>query len=288
MHASTSPTRPENSIILVTGYSGAGMSSVLKALEDLGMEVFDNFPLTLVDPLINDKEKQADKPIAIGIDTRTRGFAPDAVLETARRIGGMIVFVTCDDHELQRRFTETRRRHPLAKETSVRNGIDAEHRLLDSLKFKSDLVIDTTTLSIHDLRHILEGHFRVESQKELTVTLMSFGFKYGLPREADIVMDVRFLENPHWIAELRPLTGKNEAVGQHIEKDPHFDEFITNVKNLLVPLLPRYAHEGKKYLTIAIGCTGGRHRSVYTVEKLEKWLKGLGTPSHIEHRDIGN
>lgn len=286
--ASTHSTSDPHRLILVTGYSGAGMSSVLKALEDIGMEVFDNFPLSLVDPLVADSQAGSSRSIAIGIDTRTRGFAPEAVRETAKRLGGMILFITCDDHELQRRFTETRRRHPLALDTSVRAGIDAEHRLLDSLKFKSDLVIDTTTMSIHDLRHILEGHFRIEPQKRLTVTLMSFGFKYGLPREADIVMDVRFLENPHWIPELRPLTGRDEAVGAHIEKDPHYAQFLNDLKKLLEPLLPRYAHEGKKYLTIAIGCTGGRHRSVYTVRKLEEWLNGLDIPSHIEHRDIGN
>ena len=275
----------KNDIYLITGYSGAGMSSVLKALEDNGMEVFDNFPLALVEPLIQSEDSQKKK-IAIGIDTRTRGFSPESVIKAAEDLNAHLLFVTCDDHELQRRFTETRRRHPLAKDKSVRYGIDAEHELLDHLKVKADHVIDTTAMSVHDLRHALESSFQIESQKELTITLMSFGFKHGVPRDADIMMDVRFLKNPHWIAELRPKTGKDKEVGDHIEQDPDYNEFLENFKRLTEPLLPRYAHEGKKYLTIAIGCTGGRHRSVYTVEKLAKWLNDMGTKTHIEHRDI--
>lgn len=278
----------DTNVILVTGYSGAGMSSVLKALEDLGMEVFDNFPLTLAEPLLADAQSKGRK-IAIGTDARTRGFATENVIETAKKLGAQLLFITCDDHELQRRFTETRRRHPLAKDKSVRAGIDEERRLLEKIQYSADLVIDTTTLSVHDLRHLLEGHFAIEPQRELTLTLMSFGFKYGTPREADIIMDVRFLENPHWVTELRPLTGKDAPVGAHIEEDPHFAEFLRNFQTLLAPLLPRYAHEGKKYLTIAIGCTGGRHRSVYTVEKLAQWLKAeTGGTVHTEHRDLGD
>lgn len=277
----------QNNLVLVTGFSGAGMSSVLKALEDLGLEVFDNFPLPLVGPLVSDEQKEPRK-IAIGIDTRTRGFSTQNVIDTAQYLGAQLLFITCDDHELQRRFTETRRRHPLAKDKSVRAGIEEERRLLEKIQYSADLVIDTTTLSVHDLRHILEGHFAIQPQKELTVTLMSFGFKHGTPREADIVMDVRFLENPHWVEELRPLSGKDKAVGAHIEKDKNYEQFIENFKALINPLLPRYAHEGKKYLTIAIGCTGGRHRSVYTVEKLAQWLKGTGSLTHIEHRDLGD
>ena len=277
----------QNNLILVTGFSGAGMSSVLKTLEDLGLEVFDNFPLPLVGPLVSDKQVEPRK-IAIGIDTRTRGFSTQSVIETAQNLNAQLLFITCDDHELQRRFTETRRRHPLAKEKSVRAGIEEERKLLEKIQYSADLVIDTTTLSVHDLRHILEGHFAIQPQKELTLTLMSFGFKHGTPREADIVMDVRFVENPHWKEDLRPLSGKDKAVGDHIEKDPNYAQFIDNFKALIEPLLPRYAHEGKKYLTIAIGCTGGQHRSVYTVEKLSKWFKETGSLTHIEHRDLGD
>jgi UPF0042 nucleotide-binding protein len=291
MTQTTDITDQTPQIIVTTGYSGAGLSSVLKALEDLGFEVFDNFPLSLVQNLIDESTHtppDSRKPIAIGIDTRTRGFSPEAVLKTARDNQAVFLFITCDDHELQRRFSETRRRHPLAAGKSVRTGIDAERTLLESLQYKADLVIDTTTLSIHDLRHILEGHFHIEPQKQLSVTLMSFGYKYGIPREADIVMDVRFLANPHWIADLREKTGHDPEVGAHIEKDPQFESFLTHFKALISPLLPRYAHEGKKYLTIAIGCTGGRHRSVYTVQKLAQWLNNEGQSAHTDHRDLGN
>lgn len=277
----------KNDIYLITGYSGAGMSSVLKALEDMGIEVFDNFPLAMVEPLINNSDSKGKK-IAIGIDTRTRGFSPEAVLKQIDILKAHLLFVTCEDKELQRRFSETRRRHPLAKDKSVMHGIEAEHALLDSLKHKSDIILDTTTMSVHDLRHALEAHFQIEPQSDLTLTLMSFGFKYGVPREADIVMDVRFLKNPHWQADLRAKTGLDKEVGVYIERDQTFSDFIKNFKNLLVPLLPKYAHEGKKYFTIAIGCMGGRHRSVYTVEVLSKWLNETGSMTHVEHRDVKN
>lgn len=263
------------------------MSSVLKALEDMGIEVFDNFPLTLVEPLIHSPESQGKK-IAIGIDTRTRGFSVESVLEHANSLKAHLIFITCDDSELQRRFNETRRKHPLAKDKSVRSGIEAEHKMLDRLKSKSDVMMDTTAMSVHDLRHALEEYFQTEPQKKLTVTLMSFGFKYGIPREADIVMDVRFLKNPHWEPDLKHKTGLDEEVGAYIENDNIYAEFIENFEKMLTPLLPRYAYEGKKYLTIAIGCMGGRHRSVYTVEKIAKWLRETGSLTHIEHRDIGN
>lgn len=277
----------KNDIFLITGYSGAGMSSVLKALEDMNIEVFDNFPLKLVKPLI-ESEESSGKKIAIGIDTRTRGFSAEAVMQAANELNANLIFITCDDHELQRRFSETRRRHPLAKDKSVRAGIDAEHKLLENLKIHCDHLIDTSIMSVHDLRHALEEYFQTEPQQELTVTLMSFGFKYGIPNEADIIMDVRFLKNPHWEPLLKPKTGLDKEVGAYIEDDEIYAEFIENFERLIKPLLPRYAYEGKKYLTIAIGCMGGRHRSVYTTEKIAKWLRETGSLTHIEHRDIGN
>ncbi|MCD8562818.1 MAG: RNase adapter RapZ [Alphaproteobacteria bacterium] len=256
---------------IITGLSGAGMSSVLKTLEDLGYEVFDNFPVGLADTLVNDSATNG--PIAIGIDTRSRGFEAKAVIDTAQRLGARLIFLTCDDAELQRRFTETRRRHPMAKDRPVHVGIEQEHKLLEPFRAAADLVIDTTTLRVPDLRHILEGHFGEKTEKTLTVTLLSFGFKRGLPREADIVMDVRFLKNPHWVPELKPLSGKDKAVGDYIEADPDFSSFMENFKTLLEPLLKRYAEEGKSYLTIAVGCTGGRHRSVYVIENLAGWMR---------------
>ena len=270
-------------LLIVTGLSGAGMSSALKNLEDLGYEVLDNFPLTLIDQLLDTK---SDRPIAIGVDSRTRNFSAAKLKQAVKKYDAAMVFITCKHSELQKRFTETRRKHPLAKDRPVSDGINKEMELLKPVKEQADLVIDTTEFSIHDLRHVIDGHFARENKQRLAVTLVSFGFKNGIPREADIVMDVRFLANPHWDKKLKPLTGKDKKIGAYIEKDESFAPFIENFQNMIEPLLARYNHEGKSYLTIAIGCTGGKHRSVFTVEKLDKWFKGLKIKTHVKHRDI--
>ncbi len=270
--------------IIVTGLSGAGLSSVLKTLEDLGLEVFDNFPLKFVKPLI--KETAENDIVALGIDTRTRNFKAQTVIDTAQSINAKIIFITCDDPVLYNRFTETRRIHPLALEGTISEGIEKERKILAPIQAGADLTIDTTHLSVHDLRHILEGHFRKSNDEHLTITLMSFGFKNGLPREADIVMDVRFLKNPHWVPALKPKTGQDPEIADYINKDPAFSEFINNFETLMSPLFSRYKDGGKSYLTIAIGCTGGRHRSVYTVEHLQNWLSALGHKTRIAHRDL--
>ena len=226
------------SLTIVTGLNGAGMTSVLKTLEDFGYEVFDNFPLTLVDALLKDNRK-ARKPIAIGIDTRARGFSTKALNETAQKHKARLVFITCDDAVLQRRFTETRRRHPLALGKSVRSGIKKERQILKPLLAKADLTIDTSHLSIHDLRHILEGHFRTKGKDRLQVSLMSFAFKYGTPREADIIMDVRFLRNPHWESRLKDKTGLQKDVQTYIRRDPEYALFMHKFTDLLQILLQR-------------------------------------------------
>ncbi|MEM6781182.1 MAG: RNase adapter RapZ [Pseudomonadota bacterium] len=273
-----------NEIVVVTGLSGAGMSSALKVLEDIGYEVFDNFPLALIDPLLKDSDNT--KSLAIGIDTRTRGFDPDTILKTVHDIKANLLFLTSDEAILQKRFTETRRTHPLATDRPVSAGIRKELEILYSLRESADLVIDTTALNIHDLRRVIDGHFARKETGSLALTLMSFGFKFGVPREADLVMDVRFLKNPHWEKELKDFTGLDPQVGTYIQSDDNFASFIENFKNLIEPLLPRYAHEGKSYLTIAIGCTGGKHRSVFSVETLKPWLEDQGFPVHIKHRDM--
>lgn len=272
-------------IIIVTGLSGAGLSSALKILEDLGYEVFDNFPVSLIDPLLKETQKDKQK-LAIGIDTRTRGFEPDNIIEKSKTIGATLLFLNADEQILQKRFTETRRKHPLATDRPVSAGIRKELEILHLLRKEANLVIDTTELSIHDLRRVLEGHLTQDQQRSLSVTIMSFGFKYGIPREADIVMDVRFLRNPHWDEKLKPLTGQNPKVGTYIEEDESLKPFLENFQNLIEPLLSRYTNEGKNYLTIAIGCTGGKHRSVYVVETLSKWLKQKNENTHIKHRDM--
>ena len=272
--------------VIVTGLSGAGMSSVLKTLEDMGYEVFDNFPLTLVDALLAESHPE-DIPMAIGIDTRSRGFDPPKLLELVERAGAELVFLYCDETVLQKRFTETRRRHPVAKDRPVSAGIKREQEWMHPLRVEADLVVDTTDLTIHDLRRLLETQFDIAKGGRLTVTLVSFGFRLGVPRDADIVMDVRFLANPHWDKALRPQTGLDAAVGAYVAADPDFAPFLKQFQAMLAPLLPRYTREGKSYLTIAIGCTGGRHRSVYTIEKLADWLKDLGHVTNVVHRDIG-
>ncbi len=275
----------QKNIVFVTGMSGAGMSASLKIFEDFGYEVFDNFPLTLVRALL--KETKAGTPVAIGIDTRSRGFNAKAIIAKAGELGARILFVHADPSVLQKRFTETRRRHPLARDKPASTGIRAELKLLQPLRDTSDINIDTSELSIHDLRHILQGHFALKRKgARLVVTLMSFAFRNGVPREADIVMDVRFLQNPHWVKNLKNKTGLDKPVGAYIKKDPAWGPFLKNFKSLLKPLLPRYAREGKSYLTIAVGCSGGRHRSVYTVEELGAWLETMGYTAHTEHRDL--
>ncbi len=275
----------DQNLLIVTGLSGAGLSSALKVLEDLGYEVFDNFPLPLIDELVA-KTPASGKPVAIGMDTRTRGFDPQGIMKKAQQYGARLVFITSDEAVLQKRFTETRRRHPLAADRPVSAGIKKELALLYPLREKADALIDTTELSIHDLRRVLAGYFGENAASRLNVTLMSFGFKNGLPREADIVMDVRFLKNPHWEADLKPLTGQDKPVQEFIAQDPAFDAFLTNFKGLVEPLLDRYRHEGKNYLTLAMGCTGGKHRSVYVVELLSQWLQQKGVTATIEHRDL--
>lgn len=267
--------------VVVTGLSGAGMTSALKDLEDFGYEVFDNFPLSLIDHLAG-----GDRPVAAGIDARARGFDAAALKTAVERLGAYLVFITADEAVLHKRFTQTRRRHPLAKDRPVAAGIKREQELLYPLRPAADLLIDTTDLSVHDLKRLLEGHFRTDGRSALTVTLMSFGFRFGLPREADMVFDVRFLKNPYWDESLRPLTGLDEPVGTYVTDDPAFDIFLQNVKNMIDPLLPLYAREGKSYLTIAIGCTGGHHRSVVTIEKMKTWLETQGLPVTVLHRDI--
>lgn len=276
--------KPDTPPLFVTGLSGAGMSSALKILEDLGYEVFDNFPLSLLDSLIAGGGHK--KPIAIGIDTRTRDFDPQDIITKVQQLSARLIFITCDEAELQRRYTETRRRHPLAADRPVSAGIKREFALLHPLRDIADPVIDTTSLSVHDLRRVLDGVFPRGARSGLTVTLQSFGFKNGLPREADIVMDVRFLKNPHWEADLKPLTGKDERVRKYVESDPAFGDFIHNFKALIEPLLERYRLEGKSYLTIALGCTGGKHRSVVVAETLAPWAQQKGIMLAVEHRDI--
>jgi UPF0042 nucleotide-binding protein len=282
--ATTSARTP---LILVTGLSGAGHSTALRALEDLGYEAVDNLPLALLNA-----PNGFDRPTAIGIDCRTRGFSAEAALERIQRLRAepglavTVLFLTCSDEVLQRRFTETRRRHPLAQDRPIADGIRQEHALLAPLAAEADLVIDSTDLAIGDLKRLMQGHFALDRKPGLAVAVLSFSYRHGLPREADLVFDVRFLANPHYLDHLRALTGRDAAVGAYIEADRNFSPFYRDLTHLLLPLLPGFEREGKSYLTLAVGCTGGRHRSVFVAERLAAWLDQQGRPVVLRHRDL--
>ena len=278
-------------VLLVTGLSGAGLSTALKTLEDLGYQAIDNLPLALVPDLVREK-KGASRPLAIGIDSRTWDFSARAVMALVRtlkadkKIAASVLFIDCQDSELQRRFTETRRVHPLAADRPVADGVARDRARLGGLLDAADLVIDTTDLTARDFRRMVAGHYALSRDHGLLVFVTSFGFKHGLPRNADLVFDVRFLDNPYWQAKLRKFSGQDKAIADYIRSDKGYDEFFGNLTTLLSGMLPRYQLEGRHYLTIAIGCTGGRHRSVFTAEELFNWIDGAGYSVAVSHRDI--
>jgi UPF0042 nucleotide-binding protein len=294
--AATAETVDTPGVLLVTGMSGAGKTSALKSLEDLGFEAIDNVPLSLIGNLVAPAQPEFNgaisRPIAIGVDIRTRDFGARAFLEQLDRLGeaggkpAPVLFMDCDDEELRRRYTETRHRHPLAQDRPVGDGIALERRLVSPLRERADVVLDTTGLAPGELKGILQGHFGPAGKKALSILVMSFSYRRGIPRQADLVFDVRFLANPHYDPALRPLTGKDALVAGFISEDADFSRFFDGLCGLLQPLLPRYAREGKSYLTIALGCTGGRHRSVFTAEKLAAWLEEEGENVRLNHRDL--
>lgn len=259
-------------VVLVSGLSGAGKSSILRTLEDLGFEAIDNPPLDLVETLA----ERAERPLAIGVDARTSGFDAQAVLASLARLRAnralapTLLFARADETVLLRRFTETRRRHPLALEGSVADGIADELRMTAALAAAAELVLDTSELTPAALRLVVEQRFGGDARATagLMVSLVSFAYPAGLPREADLVLDARFLRNPHYDFKLRPMTGLEPEVAAYVEQDPDFGRFLDCIETLLTLLLPRFIAEGKKYATVAVGCTGGRHRSVHVVEKL--------------------
>lgn len=277
-------------LLVVTGLSGAGRSTALRALEDMGYEAVDNIPLSLLPNLV--APRTAKTPLAIGVDVRTRDFAvPSLVkaldeLTAGRAIDLKLVFIDCADDRLERRFTETRRRHPLALERPVADGIRLERQRVWPLRDRADLVIDTSDLAPADLRRLLQGHFALTSQPGLTMVVVSFSYRHGLPRDADLVFDMRFLRNPHYVPTLQLLSGRDRAVAAFIEADPDFAPRFEELVAWLGNLLPRYEAEGKSYLTIAIGCTGGRHRSVYVAERLAARLASEGRRVTVMHRDL--
>jgi len=265
------PAVPRLRVVLVTGLSGGGKLSVLGALEDLGFETVDNPPLEMLSEMVGHSKRE----LAVGVDARTRGFDATRVLETLAtlranpRLRPELVYVTADEPTLLRRYTESRRPHPLAPHDRVAIGIAHEQALIGQLREAADLVVDTSDLPIGVMRRRIEQRFGPTTATDrLVVTLVSFAYRHGLPPEADLVFDARFLRNPHYEPSLRPRTGLDAEVGAFIAADPDFAAFLGRVAELVEMLLPRFVQEGKKYATIAIGCTGGRHRSVYLIEKL--------------------
>lgn len=278
---------PSRRLVLVTGLSGAGKASILAALEDCGFRTVDNPPLDLLPDLV----RRTDGDLALGVDTRGRDFAPEAVLATLAHLRGRpgwhaeLVYATAEEAVLLRRYTETRRRHPLARGGRVADGIAAEAALTAPLKAAADLVIDTSDLPLRGLRALIERRYGQPGLR-LAIGLVSFAYPKGLPREADLVFDLRWLSNPHDDPVLRPLTGLDPAVAAHVEADPDFAQFFGRMADLIALLLPRFMGEGKKYLTIALGCTGGRHRSVATVQKLATYLGSNGWRVDVTHREL--
>lgn len=290
------PPKVGAGLVLITGMSGAGNSTAIRALEDMGHEAIDNLPLSFVSRLFPAPTTiPPARPMALGIDVRTRGFTPGAFLaqlETLRRdpaLATRLIFLDCADETLVDRFKTTRRRHPLAPDTGVETGIALERDLLSTLRERADLVIDTTALSPHDLKARIAAHLAEGGAMALTrmsISIQSFSFKRGAPREADTVLDCRFLRNPYWEPALRALDGRDPAVRDHVTGDPLYAPFLDRVAELTKMLLPAYRREGKAYFCIAMGCSGGQHRSVAAAEDLAARLTSAGWRTNVRHREL--
>jgi len=288
----TEAGRPQagQQIVIMSGPAGAGRSTAIRALEDLGFEAIDNLPLSFLSRLVSGS---IERSVVIGIDPRNREFSVERLLaalgeiEVASGRAPVLVYLDCDAATLVRRYSETRRRHPLSPHGTPLAGIERERALLAPVRDHADVLIDTTPMTPHELRAEMARHFGEEEQRGgLAVTLQSFSYKRGLPRGSDMVIDVRFLRNPHWEAELRPLDGRDPTVRAFVELDPAYAPFYDRLTDLVRFLLPAYLAEGKSYFGLAVGCTGGRHRSVAVVEDLGKMLAADGWRVSIRHREL--
>jgi UPF0042 nucleotide-binding protein len=282
--------------IVLTGLSGSGKSQAIRALEDLGYFCVDNLPTTLIPTLADLVRREGISRVAIVVDIREKDFLDDfpKVFRKLRGMKGLnpaLIFLEATHQALVRRFSETRRPHPMAPGRSASEGIRAERRRMNIIRSMADQIVDTSELTVHELRQKFAGFSGVtrDHKAKLAVNLVSFGFKHGIPMDADLVFDVRFLPNPHFVQRLRPKTGRDRAVIKFMDEHAATGELLNRLTDLLKFLVPQYVAEGKSYLTIAIGCTGGRHRSVMVAEALRKSLTGLpGARVRVQHRDISN
>ena len=278
-------------VLIVTGMSGAGRTTAINALEDLGYEALDNFPLSLFEALVA-PVIGTPAPIAVGVETRTRGFSARALNETVEnlrrtwRAGAVLVFLDCSDEVLAARFNQTRRRHPLAPAEDAATGIARERDVLAEVREQADALIDTSTMTPHELKAELEARFSLDRSAGMVVTVQSFSYKRGTPPGADMVIDTRFLGNPYWEDELRALDGRDDRIQVFVRSDPLYAAFFEKLCEMVTMLLPAYRAEGKAYFTIAFGCTGGRHRSVSVAEDLARRLSASGWPVSVRHREL--
>lgn len=282
--------RGPTELVLITGMSGSGKGSVLKAFEDLGYYCVDNLPLELIQRFADLARQSPEiERTAIVVDIREGGTLnrlPQILKQVKKTINTQVLFLEASDDSLVRRFSETRRPHPLGKSSSVASAISTERKRLDFLRNLADVIIDTSKFNVHELRsHIIEKFQEGTNSNTILVSCVSFGFKNGVPNEADLVFDVRFLPNPHFVPEFRPLTGRHPKVAAYIRQFPQTQEFIDRISELLVYLMPHYIREGKSYLTVAFGCTGGQHRSVMIAQDVAKILSKAGYNVKAQHRD---
>jgi len=278
-------------LVLLTGLSGSGKGSVLRAFEDLGFYCVDNLPVDLL-PSFSELYAQGSgefERVALLVDAREGEKLqqlPAIYRQLTRQHPATLVFVEAGDEALMQRFSETRRPHPLGRDVTVREGIRREKKLMAPIRKLADVLLDTTKFNVHELRQFITDRFQNPDRRPLLVSLVSFGFRYGVPQDADLVFDVRFLPNPHFVPQFRPFTGKDPRVARYIRSFSQTRQFLKRVQSMLGFLIPHYIREGKSYLTIGLGCTGGRHRSVMMAEELRRFFKRRGQMVKVIHRDM--
>lgn len=283
-------TRQNRQLVILTGLSGSGKGSVLRTFEDLGFYCVDNLPVDLILSFADLYAQNEDiQRAALLVDAREGALLsrlPLIYMRLRRDYPTALIFIEAGEETLLRRFSETRRPHPLGRDLSVRQSIEREMKMMAPIRRLADLIIDTTKFNVHELRRFITKRFQQQARRPLLISVVSFGFRTGVPSDADLVFDVRFLPNPHFVPALRPFSGKDRKVTRYIRSFPQTGEFLRRIRSLLTYLLPHYVREGKSYLTVAFGCTGGRHRSVMMAEAIRKDLARQGYDAKVSHRDL--